>query len=218
MKNEDINLEEIQFTKLQKILNIPYLKYKISTFLYSYEYSIKNNQLELIKDNEYMNIGNINNKLLILAEKCGNKEIIKYLYSKKFIEKGIVIYEEWYELYFQNIDNGWELYKLYSILKTQIVDRPDCDSEIWYDVSVKYIGMGLFCVMSLLKKENKCFFRISGGSTGYDFKEYIELFKDFDPNDTSKIFNINDGIQMMYLPPVDLYNFIQKIEFSLWWL
>lgn len=188
---------------------------KISLFLYDYQNSILNNRLYLFKDNEYLDINNVDNSLLIEAEKLENKNLIKYLYTHKFKQKNIIIPNDWYELYFHpKLNNNlkeWEIYKLYSVINNQIVDRPGENGEKWFDVAVRYIGMGIFCVMSILKKENKCFFRISGGSTGYDYKGYRDSFINFDPySNEKKMFEIKKGIEIMNMLPSELYNNIQK--------
>ena len=101
--------------------------------------------------------------------------------------------------------------KLYSVINNQIVDRPGENVENWFDVAVRYIGMGIFCVMSILKKENKCFFRISGGSTGYDYKGYRDSFINFDPHSNGeKLFNIKEGLEIMNMLPLEIYKNIQK--------
>lgn len=215
-----INLNNIRFTNKKKtIFHIPNVKLKISLFLYDYQNSILNNRLDLFKDNDYLDLNNLNDSLLIEAEKLENKDLIKYLYTYKFKKESILIPDEWYELYFQSKLNinlqEWEIYKLFSVINNQIVDRPGDNNEKWFDVAVRYIGMGIFCVMSILKKENKCFFRISGGSTGYDYKGYRDSFINFDPySNEDKMFDIKEGIQLMEITPSDLYNIIQKGDYQ----
>ena len=71
------NLKNIEIIK--KIFKIPLIKKKIEMFFYDYNCSIINNRLDLLMNNEYLNKDQINEKLLISAEKNKNINLINYL-------------------------------------------------------------------------------------------------------------------------------------------
>jgi hypothetical protein len=214
MESEIINLNNLKLYNIKNnIFKIENIKLRISLFLYDYKYSIINNRLDLLKNNDYLDINLIDNQLLIQVENSTNKKIKKFVYYKYFLNKGIIIPDEWFDIYLQDISiiDEWEIYRLYSVINRQIVDRPENNNEKWIDVAVRYIGMGLFCVISLLKNEKKCFFRISGGTTGYDYMGNRNAFINFDPySDQEKLFDINKSIQIMNKKSEDLYYYIQK--------
>ena len=211
--NKNIDFKNINYSK--SIFRIPFIKMRISLFLYDYNYSVLNNRIDLFKNTDYLDINLLNTKLLILAEKMGNIELIKYLYKQFFIGNNILLQEEWLDLYTnkkkRNIIDCWEIYNLYSVINNQVIDRPGENNETWIDVGLRYIGMGLFCVMSLLKNDKKCFFRISGGSTGYDYIGYRNSFINFNPySNPDKLFDIEEGIHIMNTTPEKLFNITQK--------
>ena len=88
--NKNIDFKNINYSK--SIFRIPFIKMRISLFLYDYNYSVLNNRIDLFKNTDYLDINLLNTKLLILAEKMGNIELIKYLYKHFFIGNNMCIY------------------------------------------------------------------------------------------------------------------------------
>ena len=155
------------------------------------------------KDKEF--IDKIDKNIIKLIENTNNIDLIKYVYKLKF---DINIPEEWLKIYlkknkinlnelgpFGNFSN-WDFLNISELLVNE---------ECYYDVAVKYAGMGHFYVFSILKNDNKCFFRMSGGANGWDRLINHQMFLNHDPYKENNLFNINDGIKKLNEEEIDLY-------------
>ena len=164
MESEIINLNNLKLYNIKNnIFKIENIKLRISLFLYDYKYAIINNRLDLLKNNDYLDINLIDTELLIQLEKSTNKKIKKFVYYKYFLNKGITIPDDWFDIYLQNISiiDEWEIYKLHSVINRQIVDRPENNNEKWidckFDLSFKLISSkktkteNIFSLSKLLK-------------------------------------------------------------------
>ena len=54
----------------------------------------------------------------------------------------------------------------------------------FYDVAIKYMGMGFYLVLSIDKNSKQFFFRMDGGSNGFDREGYFQLYKNMNPSVT----------------------------------
>ena len=76
----------------------------------------------------------------------------------------------------------------------------------FYDVAIKYIGLGNIITLSYHKNSRKFFLRIDGGINGYEIEKNYNFFKYFDPQkdisnieiffdyEVNKLFNFNQFI------------------------
>ena len=87
-----INLNNIKIiNKKDTIFHIQNIKLRISLFLYDYQDSILNNRLYLFKNDDYLDINNVNNPLLIEAEKLKKLEhrLLFYLQKIYFLQSNL---------------------------------------------------------------------------------------------------------------------------------
>ena len=102
--------------------------------------------------------------------------------------------------------NGWDYFPWLNLIKN--ISK---STECWYDIACNYLGMGHFCVMSLLKKEEKCFFRITGGSNGFDRIANMQMFQDHNPYlQQDKLYDLKQGIELLTDTTYELPNILQE--------
>lgn len=155
---------------------------------------------ELLKDiNE-----NKDFKLLLLNIKLNYYNCIVPNNWLKYIESKV--HTNYQEIGPFGSPDGWD-YLPWSDITDNIAKSTEC----WYDVACHYAGMGHFYVMSLLKKEEKCFFRMSGGANGYDRLANMQMFKNHNPYlQQDKLFDLQQGIELLTDTSYESYKVLQE--------
>ena len=204
----------------------------ISLYSYSLEDIIeekKYNVLEYrLNDYEFMKEIESSHKVNELFTDMNEKKDLKIkLLEIKFNYYSFVFPEQWLK-YIENqfcikrekigpfgSPNGWD-YLPWSDIIYNIANSTEC----WYDVACHYAGMGHFYVMSLVRKEEKCFFRMSGGANGYDRLANMQMFQDHNPYlQESKLYDLKQGIELLENINYDFHQYLQdgdnsKIELN----
>lgn len=208
VKFEDYPFQYFNISSINEVFMNYDLLQIISMYLYSLEDIIKYNRFDIFGYTKSHLLKDINTEILKLLEKCQNHEMIQYFYKYKFNQSNIKFPLEWFNYYilskiiinkedigpFGN-SNNWDILSL-----SEIVSNYDTinSNECWYDVAIRYAGMGHFYVLALLKKYNKCFFRIQGGANGWDRLTNMQRFIDHDPfSERDKLFSIEQGINIL---------------------
>ena len=155
---------------------------------------------ELLKDmNE-----NKDFKLLLLNIKLNYYDCIVPHNWLKYIESKV--HTNYQEIGPFGSPDGWDYLPL-----ENIIDNISKSTECWYDVACHYAGMGHFYVMSLIKKEEKCFFRMSGGANGYERLANIQMFQNHNPYlQEDKLYDLKQGFELLQNTNYEFYKVLQE--------
>lgn len=174
LKNNDLtNLISIYSYRLEEIIKKE--KYDVLNYRMN-DYSLKEEIANSERINELLKDMNENKdfKLLLLNIKLNYYNCIVPHNWLKYIESKV--HTNYNEIGPFGSPDGW-----YYLSLEDIIVNISKSTECWYVVACHYAGMGHFYVMSLIKKEEKCFFRMSGGANGYDRLVNIQVFQNHNP-------------------------------------
>ena len=175
------------------------LEYRLNDYEFRTEIALSQKVNELFVDmNETKDL-----KILLLEIKFNYFDCILSAQWLKYVGNKFCIKKE--DIGPFGSHNGWDY-----LPWSDIIDNIANSTECWYDVACHYAGMGHFYVMSLLKKEEKCFFRMSGGANGYDRLANMQMFKSHSPYlQKDKLYNLKDGIELLENINYDFYQYLQ---------
>ena len=203
LKNKDLsNLISIYSYSLEQIINdkrYDILEYRLNDYTFKKEIALSNEINELFTDmNENKDL-----KILLLSIKFTYYNCIVPLLWLRYIEdKSPTRYQEIGPF---GSPEGWSYLAL-----IDIINNISKSTECWYDVACHYAGMGHFYVMSLLKNESRCFFRIFGGANGYDRLSNIQMFQDHNPYlQEDKLYDLEQGIELLENINYDFHQYLQ---------
>lgn len=199
----------------------------ISIYNYSLEEIIKEEKYDVLEyrlnDYEFRKeIGSSNKVNELFKDINENKDLKLLLLKIKFNHFNCIVPEQWLKYVGNKFcikqddigpfgsPNGWDY-----LSWSDIIDNIANSTECWYDVACHYAGMGHFYVMSLIKDNEKCFFRITGGANGYDRLSNMQMFQNHNPYlQKNKLFNLKDGIELLENINYDLYQILQEGDSS----
>jgi hypothetical protein len=93
-------------------------------------------------------------------------------------------------------NSDWLIFNIGDILER----KDDWIDLKFIDIGALYHGMGHFVTLGLIKENGKFFFKIDGGSNGYDRIYNMHKFKNYDPlSEPDKVFNLNKMLQKLTL-------------------
>jgi hypothetical protein len=72
--------------------------------------------------------------------------------------------------------------KLYSFMSLNEIIERKSNFEYFYDIALKYLGMGHIVLISYHQKSNRFFFRRDGGSNGWDREANYNKYKNYEPD------------------------------------
>lgn len=136
----------------------------------------------IIPETDFTNIDSINN----FSHICDNKDIQDFFINNKGIDREIYI-KEWTFFSIEKVLSLDEMYKLSNI--NNIID-----------LGYMYHGMGWVVVAFYYIPDKNIYFRMDGGSNGYDRMENFNRLKNID-----NLLETNEN-------GIDFFQFINKIE------
>lgn len=93
-----------------------------------------------------------------------------------------ILHNEILKLYQKIGYNKEYQFKYYTFMTlNEIIERKN-NYENFIDIALKYLGLGHILLISYHIKSNKFFFRMDGGSNGYDRENNYNKYKKFDTN------------------------------------